>query len=434
LLNSKHSSRFRIPLILALLLFIPLCISACGSKQAGSLAEKTEDPTGRIAANPLAVLTSIEGNVLVQRSGENTWTSGEVGMNLDVKDRIKTEGNSQATLALFEGSVIELNNETEIALVELSSSHTTTNIKIRQELGRTINRVKKLTDAASSYEVETSATVAAVRGTVFWVTVAPDGTTIVTNIEGLVSVTAQGVEVIIPQGKEITIVPGQPPEQPQSTGASVVPALLPTLSPTIPPDTRTAGISVDQNVDPPEAYPGDTVTFTSRVNNTGDIPLSISVRNDRVTAEAVYQSGDINSNSLLDKEESWIYRTQYIVQVSDAGPLTNALQAEGTGAGDRNATASAAATVNVHSIIVKILSLIENQTVARDITVDGTVNDPSITQGVITVNGISSNIPVVNGTFRTNITLADGVNVIVVTVNKPGGISARDTVTLEPVP
>jgi hypothetical protein len=434
MLNYKHSSRFRISLKLALLFFIPLFFLSCGPKQAGNLAENIEDPTGRVAANPLAVMTSVEGSVLVQRSGENDWINGEVGMNLDVNDRIKTDGNSSAKLALFEGSIVEMEEKTDIILVELVSSRAATNVKIRQELGRTINRVKKLADPASSYEIETAATVAAVRGTVYWVTVAPDGTTVVTNIEGLVGVIAQGVEVILHEGMEITVVPGQSPEQPKSIEASVVPTSPPTLSPTTPPDTHTAGISVNQNVDRQEAYPGDTVTFTSMVNNTGDIPLSVSASNDRVTTAPVYQSGDLNSNNLLDEDESWIYRTQYTLQASDVGPLTNSLQVQGTSDGDRSATASVASTVNVLGIIVKISNLIENQSVARDITVVGTVNDPSITQCVITVNGIPGNMPVINGTFSTKVTLADGVNVMVVTVNKPGGISASDTVTLEPIP
>jgi hypothetical protein len=114
--------------------------------------------------------------------------------------------------------------------------------------------------------------------------------------------------------------------------------------------------------------------------------------------------------------------------------LTNTVQIKGTGEGNRSAIGSATATVNVLSLVVKITSLTESQTVAREITVAGTVNDPTVTQAIISINGKSVNMPVVNGNFSMNVSLANGVNVIVVTVNKPGGISASDTVTLEPVP
>jgi hypothetical protein len=53
-----------------------------------------------------------------------------------------------------------------------------------------------------------------VRGTTLYVAVAANGTTIVGNVEGSVSVTAQGVTVAVPVGKSIEVTPGQPPSAP----------------------------------------------------------------------------------------------------------------------------------------------------------------------------------------------------------------------------
>jgi hypothetical protein len=55
------------------------------------------------------------------------------------------------------------------------------------------------------------------------VTVAENGTTIVGNEEGLVSVTAQGKEVLIPEGKHSTINPGETPSEPlEGTTSTIV--------------------------------------------------------------------------------------------------------------------------------------------------------------------------------------------------------------------
>ena len=148
----------------------------------------------------------------------------------------------------------------------------------------------------------------------------------------------------------------------------------------------------------------------------------------------VYTGGDAGGDGLMDTGETWQYTNPYLVQAGNAGQLLDTIVASGIGDGSRQATASAAVTVNVLNIIVEITSLEESQTVTRDITVAGTVNDPSITQATIALSGIPVSVPVVNGAFTTMVSLAEGVNIIVVTVSKPGGISASKTVELEPAP
>ena len=120
-----------------------------------------------------------------------------------------------ATITFFEGSTIELDGSTEVSLSELSLEGTTSHIGIDQKIGKTVSRVKKLVDSASSYEVETASAVAAVRGTVFYVSVNRSGVTTVGNMEGMVSVLAQGVEVALAEGTRTTVSPGKPPGKPQ---------------------------------------------------------------------------------------------------------------------------------------------------------------------------------------------------------------------------
>jgi hypothetical protein len=61
------------------------------------------------------------------------------------------------------------------------------------------------------------------------VNVAQDGTTRVQNLEGKISVLAQGVEVSIPVGSSSTVLPGQPPASPQPV--SPTPASMQLTSP-----------------------------------------------------------------------------------------------------------------------------------------------------------------------------------------------------------
>lgn len=427
--------RFR-KLIRFIVLF-SLCsfLFSCSSGSPVVDENTTGDPSDRIASAPLCVMTAAEGPVLVQNSDDNGWHNGEVGMSLGLADRIKTEARGRASLTFFDGSVIDIAENTGVALKELDTSGQAKKIKIQQDIGSTFNRVKKLADPASSYEIETPAAVAGVRGTEFWVHVFPGGATVVVNIDGLIAVSAGGAEVILQPGMKSTIIPGQTPGQPvpdSGSSATLSPSTtLPLTSPT-PADTRVAGINAEVSADRLEAFPGDTLVFTALVGNTGDLPLSVVVEN-RLT-NMKYVNGDGDNDGLLAISETWTYSGQYLVQSADVGQLVSSFDISGTGEGNRKAVDSAAVTVNIRNIMVEITSLQESQTVMRDITVAGTVNDLSITQATITVNGASRSIPVVNGNFNTSVSLANGVNTITVTVNKPGGISASKTVELEPAP
>jgi hypothetical protein len=177
-------------------------ISACGSGTANT---------------PLTVLSITGGNVLIQKTGSNTWITGKAGMSLEAGEKIKTDTGATASVTFFDGSVIELNNSTEISLDELLAKSATSpkTIKIGQKIGATSSTIVKLVDPASRYEVDTQAGVAAVGGSKMVVTVAGDGATQVYNVEGSISFTAQGQQVNIPAGSVSSTKPGEIPGTPQ---------------------------------------------------------------------------------------------------------------------------------------------------------------------------------------------------------------------------
>ena len=147
------------------------------------------------------------------KAGTDSWIAAQVGMSLEAGDIVKSGDSSSAEITFFDGSTIELQAGTEIEVVSLNISDTgSTTIKLKQVIGNTISRVNKLVDSASSYEVETPACVAAVRGSVMLVNVIADGTTWVTNKRGDIWVIVNGVELQIPQGRKCIVISGQPPQ------------------------------------------------------------------------------------------------------------------------------------------------------------------------------------------------------------------------------
>jgi hypothetical protein len=202
---SKTIKQFRLWLLLLLaLLLLPFCFTCNAGTTAG------------------ANLLNIEGEVLVKKAGTSDWVTAKVDMELKAGDAIKAGNAANAVVTFFDGSTIELKSDTQVEIRELVQGKTTS-IRLQQVIGESISRVKKLIDPASRYEIETPAAIIGVRGTIMSVTVAKNGTTIVGNEEGLISVTSQGKEVLIPEGKHSTINPGETPSEPlEGTTATIV--------------------------------------------------------------------------------------------------------------------------------------------------------------------------------------------------------------------
>ncbi|MEM9978525.1 MAG: FecR family protein, partial [Cyanobacteria bacterium P01_D01_bin.2] len=77
-------------------------------------------------------------------------------------------------------------------------------------------QVRRFNNPNSRLELHTPSGVAAVRGTVFGVSVDEDGQTSVATLEGQVEASAQNVAVPVDAGMVSIIYPGEPPTSPQS--------------------------------------------------------------------------------------------------------------------------------------------------------------------------------------------------------------------------
>jgi len=131
-----------------------------------------------------AQLVIDSGTVQVKHLG--SWTDAINGTELYQSDSIRTGINSFASIIFFKGSVIRLDENTEITLKEIIQQDETS-ITIQQDAGRTWNTVQKIS-GIDNYEVQTPTAVASVRGTSFDVNVEETGITIVSVIKGIVNV------------------------------------------------------------------------------------------------------------------------------------------------------------------------------------------------------------------------------------------------------
>jgi hypothetical protein len=160
-------------------------------------------------------LSIISGTVEVRDEGTDEFRPAEDGETLEVGDSVRTRPDSRALITFFEGSTLEMEPETEVTLESLEGEEEGGFFtKIGQSIGVTWHRVVEFTDGGSSYEVETPATVVAVRGTLFQVEVEADGTTTPDAIRGELAVRAQGIEKLVGPGMRTRVRPRQPPQEP----------------------------------------------------------------------------------------------------------------------------------------------------------------------------------------------------------------------------
>jgi uncharacterized protein YfaP (DUF2135 family) len=392
----------------------------------------------------LTIFSVSTGDVFLKKAGATTWDTAKVGMTLKPGDTIRAADGAKAEITFFDGSIIELTQDTQILISELSSGTGSTTIRIKQELGGTLSRVQKLVDQQTTFEVETPAAVAAVRGSVMTVTVDEQGVTVVTNLEGDIRATAQGVEVKIPEGYQCTIIPGQAPGNPipvgqptTTTTTTTANTTTLTTTTTIPPQAYLGTINTGVLPDRSRVGIGQTITYTYYISNSTGFALRNIQITDDIPGEAVYLHGDANSNGRLDSSETWMYSASHVVSASDPSPLINTAYFSVWVGTTYQLSAFDTARVNIGPLTVIITSPADGANVnTRTIEVTGTVNDYAITAGTITINGNSHIIAVTDGAFNTSENINNGENTITVSVTDSEETTASDTViiTAEIVP
>jgi RNA polymerase sigma factor (sigma-70 family) len=159
-----------------------------------------------------ATLAQVHGAVQVLPFGSEVWQFSSVGDRIETGDRIRTGPSSTATLVFFDGSTTDLGAEADVTVAQIHSRRNGSGkvIVLHQWLGHMYNRVNRLSDTASRFQVETATAVVAVRGTEFEIATEADGTTHVTVIVGVVNVTSKETTIPLLAGQQTTVLSGQP--------------------------------------------------------------------------------------------------------------------------------------------------------------------------------------------------------------------------------
>ena len=215
---------------LFLLMAIVLPLVSCGGEGAPTnvnVQTVTNTPTATFTIPPeptgaTGTLSSVSGEVTVLRQGVDTWFNATSGMKLGTGDSLKTGSDGYVLIVFFDGSVMEVEADSEISVEELSVASGTgsTTVSIFQLVGNTVNRVEQLIDSSSKYEVETPAGSAVVRGTIFNLGVSPYGLSCINTLDEddvashCAYFTGTGKTVDVCEKKKSCCWPGSPPSDP----------------------------------------------------------------------------------------------------------------------------------------------------------------------------------------------------------------------------
>ena len=207
-------------------------------------------PGGGVARS--ASLAHVSGAVELMAAGGDAWRPASTGAPVEAGSRVRTGPGSAATLFFFDGSTIDLEGETEVAVIQMSSREGGERlIALYQAQGHTYSRVHRPGDPASRFEIETPAAVAVVHGTEFATTVDASGATRVAVVDGLVTVTSQKTSVAVPAGQMTIVQPGQAPSAPTDM-PEAIPSPAATATPTSTPTATPAPTDTSQ---PPASAP-----------------------------------------------------------------------------------------------------------------------------------------------------------------------------------
>ncbi len=138
-------------------------------------------------ATPIARVTYYTGDFRVQQPGRDAWKKAVINESLKSGEKVKTYDESRGEVAFADGSIIRIDANSNLDIVELKRDKAGQTAQAKVWSGKvwaSVNKASKKT----KFELESPTAVAAVRGTVFRMSVAEDMTTKVAVYAGEVKV------------------------------------------------------------------------------------------------------------------------------------------------------------------------------------------------------------------------------------------------------
>jgi hypothetical protein len=201
-----------------------------------------------IAFNPqpsTATLVVTAGQVTVATASypEQIVTAGQI-ISVKTGDRLAAMQGADAQLRFYDGSSVDLSENTQLEVQELATSDDHFRVRLKMLTGRTVSRVLRLLGVGDAYEISTPSSTVSVRGTVFTVQVLDPNTTYIACTKGFVNVASGNQQAEVKAGQQLTARPDQPLEvkplsnegiSPTQSGGQTVPPTVeiePTQDPT----------------------------------------------------------------------------------------------------------------------------------------------------------------------------------------------------------
>lgn len=165
-------------------------------------------PTTAAAATAESRLLTAEGKVEISRAGNTAWAAAQTNAVLSPGDRIRTGLRSRAVVRLANLSTLRVNELTTFVVQPPSAPGKTGRVDVQSGSTYFFSR-----ERPADVEFSTPLSSGAIRGTEFNLAVADNGRSVVTLIDGALSLTNSFGALDLASGEEATVEPGQPPKK-----------------------------------------------------------------------------------------------------------------------------------------------------------------------------------------------------------------------------
>lgn len=148
-----------------------------------------------------ATLEVLAPGVEVQRVNTANWIEVKLEAIVGVGDSIRTDETGKARITFFSDGVdTELEPNTEYRITRFDGQDTSFNIGAEVVVGQTLQRIGRLLDSNSSYDITTPSMALAARGTEFVIRVTDTGRAATLVSKGVVKADAESKTADIPPG------------------------------------------------------------------------------------------------------------------------------------------------------------------------------------------------------------------------------------------
>lgn len=157
-----------------------------------------------------ASLEVLSAGVEVRRVNTSNWITVNLEAIVGVGDTIRTDATGKARITFFaDGVDTDIEPSTEYRITRFEGTDASFNIGAEVVVGQTLQRIGRLLDSNSSYDITTPSMALAARGTEFIIRVGDSGRAATLVTQGVVNADADNATADVPPGFGIRRDPGQ---------------------------------------------------------------------------------------------------------------------------------------------------------------------------------------------------------------------------------